>query len=84
MGFMSRLFTAPRRRDPSDIAYQKAMEISDDLITRMRDSTIAGDINRSLLTTLLAHRHNIPFLTSVYETVQEMDVPKANGLDTTH
>ena len=66
----------PRRQEPSDAAYHEAVRISDDLIQHMRQSSIAGD----LVGTLMANRHNIPFLTSVYETVQEMDMPKSNGL----
>lgn len=74
----------PHDSGPSDIAYREAMRVSDDLLERMRNSTIAGDVNRTLLGALLSKRNNIPFLTSVYETIQEMDVPQINGLDTTH
>ena len=70
----------PRRQEPSDTAYHEAVRISDDLIQLMRESSVAGD----LVSTLMANRHNIPFLASVYETVQEMDVPHVNGLDRRH
>lgn len=83
MRFLSGLFS-PQRSGPADVAYQKAMEVSDDLLGKMRGSVIAGDVNRVLLGSLVTHRHNIPFLTSVYETIQEMDVPKANGFREPH
>ena len=68
------------KRPSSETAYHEAVRVSDDLIQRMRESSIAGE----LVGTLMANRHNIPFLTSVYETVQEMDMPRANGLDRRH
>ena len=74
----------PHDSGPSDIAYREAMRVSDDLLDRMRNSAVAGDVNRTLLGALLARRNNIPFLTSVYETIQEMDVPEIKDLGTTH
>lgn len=79
MRFIGSLFYSPQRRGDSDTAYQKAVEISDDLLRRLREPAVTDDVSRSILATLMAHQHNIPFLTSVYETVQEMAVPKANG-----
>ena len=71
MGFLERLIF-PRRRGHSDIAYQQAMGASDDLIRRMRESSGSHDAARAVMSDIWAQHHNIPFMTSVYETVREM------------
>lgn len=72
MGFLWSLFSRPRR-ESSDIAYQKAMGVSDDLIRRMRENSTSSDAARAVMADIWAQHHNIPFMTSVYETVQELN-----------
>lgn len=78
MGLLGRIF-GPRYRGASDIAYQAAMGVSSDLLHRMREHSSSNDAARAIMADVWAQRHNIPFLTSAYETVQEMKVPAANG-----
>ena len=78
MGLLSR-FIAPRWRGASDIAYEQAMGVSDDLIRKMREYSGSNDAARAVMADVWAQRHNIPFLTSTYETVQEMKEPRVNG-----
>lgn len=70
----------PRRRGASDLAYQQAMGVSDDLIRRMRQHSASNDAARAVMADVWSQRHNVPFMTSTYETVQEMKVGRpANG-----
>ena len=78
MSLLASLFF-PRRREPSELAYQRAMGASADLIRRMRESPKSNDAARSIVADVWDHHHNTPFLTSVYETVQEMKVVPLNG-----
>lgn len=54
-----------------DIAYADAMRESDDLLRRMRESSGSSDAARAIMSDVWAQSHNIPFLTTVYESVQE-------------
>lgn len=65
---------SPRGRPTSDVAYQQAMGVSDDLIRQMREHSASNDAARAVMADIWAQRHNIPFMTSTYETVQEMKV----------
>lgn len=78
MGFLTRLLS-PQRCGDADIAYHKAMGVSDDLLHCLRGRSDPNDAARSVISDVWSYHHNIPFLTSVYETVQEMKVGKANG-----
>lgn len=71
MGFLERLFL-PQREGSSDAAYHRAMGASGDLICQMRASTEPSSPARGIVADINRQRHNIPFLTSVYETVREM------------
>jgi hypothetical protein len=51
-------------------AYRRAMEISGDLISHMREAS--GDPARTLTADIWANHDNVPFLTTVYEAVAEM------------
>lgn len=78
MGFLTRLLS-PQRRGAADIAYRRAMGVSGDLLHRLRERHDPNDAVRSVITDVWVYHRNIPFLASVYETVQEMKVGKANG-----
>ena len=73
MRLLDRLFH-PQRSGGSDAAYRAAMGVSGDLIQRMRSHSDSNDAVRGIMADVWAQHRNIPFLTSVYETVQEMKV----------
>ena len=58
-------------RTSGDIAYQKAMEASADLIFRIREAGREADVARIVIADIWAQASNIPFMTTVYEAVQE-------------
>jgi hypothetical protein len=60
-----------RPKDASDRAYEEAMGVSNDLIARMREAGDSTDAARAVMADIWAQNHNIPFLTTVYESVQE-------------
>lgn len=78
MRLLSRIFP-PRSRAAADTAYDKAVGASDDLIQRMRDSAPSTAAVRAVVTDVWAGHRNIPFLTTVYEAVQEMKIATING-----
>lgn len=64
-----------------DLAYASAMSKSDDLLTKMRESS-SDNAAVAVMADIWAQRRNIPFLVTVYEAVEEMKVPRANGKTT--
>lgn len=58
-----------------DIAYATVMNASDDLLKRMRDTSKSTDAARAVMSDIWAQNHNVPFMTAVIETVQEMKAP---------
>jgi hypothetical protein len=58
--------------DRSAPKYARAVAASDDLIRRMRDSSASGDPVRAVMADLWQQRHNVPYVTTVYEAVAEM------------
>lgn len=48
------------------------MQISDDLISNMREASKSKDVFRSMMADIWAQHHNIPFMATVYEAVREM------------
>lgn len=60
---------APRMK--GDVAYARAMDASSDLIHRIREAGREADVARSLTSDIWSQSRNIPFLTTVYEAVQE-------------
>lgn len=73
MRLLDRIFS-PRRSGAADHAYSQAMGESGDLLRRMREHSNSNDAVRGIMADVWAQHRNIPFLTSVYETVQEMKV----------
>jgi hypothetical protein len=78
MRLLSRIFP-PRSRAEADAAYNRAVGASDDLIQRMRDSAPTTAAARAVMADVWAGHRNIPFLTTVYEAVQEMKIATING-----
>lgn len=60
---------APRMK--GDVFYDKAMDASADLIHRIREAGREADVARSLTSDIWSQSENIPFLTTVYQAVQE-------------
>jgi hypothetical protein len=58
-----------------EAAYAKAMATSDDLLTRMRSASQSTDPFRALLADIWAQHHNVPFMTTVVEAVEEAKSP---------
>ena len=78
------LILFPHRPVASDASYHEAMGASDDLIQKMRESSKSSDAARTVIGHIWAKHHNIPFLTSVFEAVEEMNLPNANGVQRPH
>lgn len=69
---MSRYLTVKRERPRATPAIDMALAASDDLIERMRSSTMSGDPVRGIMSNLWEQRHNVPYLTTMYEANAEM------------
>lgn len=54
-------------------AYVTAINESSDLLRRMREHSQSTDAARAVMADVWAQNHNIPFMTTVYETVQELN-----------
>lgn len=74
-GLISRLFRKPA--DDGDRAFNHAMSISDELIEKMRAASSSTDPVRAVMADLWQQRHNVPFVTTIYEAAQEVK----SGLD---
>lgn len=55
--------------------YQRAMQVSGELLERMRNYSNGNDPARAVMADVWAQNHNIPFLTTVHEAVQEAKAP---------
>lgn len=60
---------APSR---GDMAYAQAMNESYELLKRMRETSRSTDAARAVMADIWAQNHNVPFMTTIVETVQEM------------
>lgn len=58
-------------RTRGDVAYQRAMDASADLLFRIREAGREADVARVVIADIWAQASNIPFMTTVYEAVQE-------------
>lgn len=59
----------PRTR--GDLLYDKAMADSADLLVRIREAGREADLARSLVADIWSQAQNMPFMTTVYEAIQE-------------
>lgn len=55
--------------------YDQAIAETDDLIQKLRDGASSPHPVRCLLRDIWLARHNIPYMTTMYETNQEMISP---------
>lgn len=69
-GIMGRLF----QRVPANghDRYEAAMSASEDLIRKMRAAGSSIEAVRAVITDIWQRGHNVPFVTSIFETVQEL------------
>lgn len=58
-------------RTRGDIAYDRAMKASTDLLLRIKEAGREMDAARSVMADVLAQADNTPFMTTVYQAVQE-------------
>ena len=68
---LCRMFCRPVDGE-GDSRYREAMMTSGDLLARMRESSTSTDPARAVMADIWAQHNNIPFMTTVYEAVQEM------------
>lgn len=59
---------------PGDLAFDRAMGKSDGILKKMRECSSSTDAPRAVMADIWAQRHNIPFLTTVYEATQEVNL----------
>lgn len=53
--------------------YEAAMKESADLLEKIR--SLGDDPSRQIVSDVLANRRNTPYVTTIYEAIQEMDAP---------
>ncbi len=72
--------TEPEAARRGDDAYARAMSTSADLIEKLRKLNGTTEVARQVMSDVWDHRQNVPFLTTVYQAVQEgksgIDPPK--------
>lgn len=57
-------------------AYDRAMSVSDDLLSKMQDySARSTDAARAVMADIWAQNRNVPFMTTVVEAVEEAKSP---------
>jgi hypothetical protein len=73
MSILSKLFGKPGGSYPNrgDVAYSRAMKASDELLATLREHEEHTDAARSIIFDIWKQARNIPFMTTVYEAVQE-------------
>lgn len=58
-----------------DLAYDRAIAVSDELIQHMQEASRSKDAVRAVMADIWAQRKNVPFMTTVVEAVQEAKSP---------
>jgi hypothetical protein len=59
----------------ADEKYRRAMTESGDLLAEMREASRSDDPVIALMADIWAQRHNVPYVTTMYEATQEMNAP---------
>ena len=59
-------------QSPGTAAYESAMRKSDDLIEKMEHASRSKDVVPAMMADIWLQRHNVPFITTVFESVREM------------
>ncbi len=74
MEWIRRLFNGePEHRN--DVAYSKAVALTDDILLRMREPAKETEVARDITADIWLQSRNTPFMTTVYEATQEMTAP---------
>lgn len=61
-----------RQLSPGEAAYRRAMAETGELIERMRKASASGDPIRGVMADLWFQRHNVPYVTTIFEANAEM------------
>jgi hypothetical protein len=69
---MRKVFGSP---SPGSDAYDRAMNVSGELLVKMQKYSHSTDAPRAIMADVWVHNHNIPFMTTVFEAVQEAKSP---------
>lgn len=72
MSLIGRLLGRSAERSDVDDRYARAMTLTDEVTTRMREAAASTDVARAVMADIWSQNHNVPFLTTVVEAVQEM------------
>lgn len=72
MAFLKRMFSSWEHRN-GDVAADKAFAASSELIQKMRSSSASNDVWRAVAADIFLQRHNVPYMTTVFEATQEMN-----------
>lgn len=77
IGYLMRLIGRMHRGSQSagDNAYHRAMAVSGDVLAHMREASQSHDPARAVMADIWAQHHNVPFMTTIVETVEEMKAP---------
>lgn len=81
---MLRNLFVSRKPSAADRAYEHAMAESKSLIAKMRECSNDKNPIRAIMADIWAQNHNVPYVATVYESVQEMNAAvayKTNGAD---
>lgn len=57
-----------------DLAFDRAMGKSDGILRKMVECSSSTDAARAVMADVWAQNHNVPFLTTVYQAVQEVNL----------
>ena len=72
MTLFSWLFSRRRQPSPGIAAATKAIEHNDRLLRKMQEDSRSNVPARALMADIWAQRHNVPFMTTMYESAREM------------
>ncbi len=70
-----RRFIRIESRHRNDVAYAKAVALTDDILFRMRKPNRDTEAARSVVADVWSQARNTPFMTTIYQTTQEMTAP---------
>lgn len=63
----------PRREAPGVAAAKRAIEDNRNLLQRMREYSNSDDPARALMADIWLQRHNVPYITTMYESRAELN-----------
>lgn len=84
MTFLGQLFSRRVANGSGSAVAQEALAVSGDLIKQMQERSQSNDAARAVMADIWAQRHNIPYVTTVYEANQEMQAAINSGGNATN